>query len=298
MDNNITMEEASPLRTVARLLMKGHIEPDGSVRDPKALTIAQLRDYVRALHAWNPDVVEESDFEGRGRADLARFVASYSADSRLVNRARGMAKKAPGATEARLHAQLMGGRSRPALDPPAPASQSVEPAPAPAPAPVDPEKVALLESLRGDHRKAMEGHRAIRKREDDIRSKIFDAVAVDARTRKLEQRLADVERQVAELTDALVAGSPGAGEPGDEEDEEDEEDEDALARIAGCEACVTAMLAEHRELCALREDCPDADVVVGLLGDVRALEEEQDAVARRASRAKAEADALLRALST
>ena len=85
------MASSSPLRAVAQMLQKGLIAADGSVAaSVEELSTTQLRNYVRAMYVWNPTVVEESDFKGRGRADLGRFLASYAADPRLVNRARGV----------------------------------------------------------------------------------------------------------------------------------------------------------------------------------------------------------------
>lgn len=279
---------ASPLRTVARLLRKGLISNDGSIPNADALTTAQLREYVSAMHLWNPETVEESDHRGRTRADLERFTKRYATEPQLVNRARGLSKSPLG--EVRLQALLSEDEGE-APKPPGPSGPKRRPKLSPEPEAepegtflmVDPDQLALLESLRADHRRALEQHRSIRQQETDIRDKIYAAVAAEARTRKLNQQLAEAELRVAQLTDALLG-------------EEGELPDDMMDRIAGCEESVQAMLAEHEELCELREDCPDANVVVALLSEVHSLEEEQEAASRRASKAKADADLLQRVL--
>ena len=113
-------------RSVARMVRRGQVGTDGAVAHDADLTAAQMRDYVKAMFAWNPDTVEETDFKGRNRAELAAFLGRYAAAPELKNpvrtadaaatldridehlRGRPRARQRPSLTDAAAEARLTG----------------------------------------------------------------------------------------------------------------------------------------------------------------------------------------------
>jgi len=294
-------------RSVARMIHRGLIGADGAVL-PGALTATQLRDYVKTLYAWNPEVVEETDFKGRHRAELDAFLQRYATAPELVNHARTADASA---TLDRIDAHLRGRparRARPSLtdaQAAAAAAAQVEAAKLEREAALKEAATALAreadearrkaeeaarrqaqqDELRGRRHEALEAHRDVREKRDALRAHVEAVLTLDLRRRKVETELAAAAQRVADLTAELL--EPPA--------EAETETSEADARLDACHAALEALQREHDavtvEIRALPGTGPDVDlraVVAGLVNETHYLEEERALLADRVSKADAE----------
>ena len=287
-------------RTVARLVRQGHLGADGSVAPGADLGVGQMRDYVRVLFAWNPDVVEESDFEGRKKGELAEFLARYAAAPELVNRVRG-AEDLPSMERvlAHLHGSAAEGRigrkKKPELvvvpvTVPGPTKEAVREAAMSLAREAEEAKrraeeavarAAREEQLRTARREALDQHHELRVKRDALRQHIQAALLLDIRRRRLNESLERIEGRIAELT-ADILGSDGGDQAGEE----------AGGRLDLCQADLESMQREHLAVCQEAAAFPIAAtgenldaVLTRLLVEVRDLEEEQALMTEKVSKA-------------
>ena len=271
-------------RAVARLVRRGLVAPSGAVAPGAELTVEQMRDYVRALYAWNPDVVEESDFEGRRKGELAEFLARYAAAPELVNRVRDV--PAPENEGQRSMDRLMAhlrGREKAETKKRKPKPEDAEEGKRLAEeAKRLAEEAALRhereEQARVARREALNMHRDLRVKRDALRDQIHAALVLDIRRRRIDADIERAEARIAALT-ADILGSEA-------------ENAEAEGRIDGCQTDLEALAREHASVCADSSVLPFSSEEGGLdatltrlLLEVRDLEEEQELMTDRVSKA-------------
>ena len=244
------------------MVKKGLLEADGSAPSADTeITTAQLRHYVQAMHAWNPDVVEEVDYLDRSRQELLDFVRTYSASPQLVNRVRDADRGAP---LAKLEAELSG-KKPPAEAPPQP----------------PPPTLAERDAARKERHQALTEIHAVRARRNAVHDRIDAIVAVDTRRKKLARELQDAEARVGAITQSLLDDRRPSGGAGD--------GASVLSQLLSCETSLRSLLDEHAELCRLEEaGCPGPDALFELLDEAYALDDEISVLSDRASKANAD----------
>ena len=288
-------------RSVARLVRRGLVGADGAPAPDITLTVAQMRDYVRALHAWNPEVVETSDYAGRTRAELAAFLERYATAPELNNPAR--TADASDTLEG-IVAHLRGrppSAGRPTLDDikrevaeaqvqafAEAQAQALAQAHAEAHAEAQAKeqrerRLAAQEEMRGRRHHAFDAHRDVREKRDAIRAYVHSLLLLDLRRKRVEAQLQSAAERVAALTTEVLSDT-------------DASTDSSGPQLAECQAALEALACE---LDAVLADAaalpggagPDADfkaIIARLVNEESYLEEERALLAERVSQVDAE----------
>ena len=278
--------DGASFRTVARLLRKGHLAPNGALLYDDDITMSQLVDYARALRAWNPDVVEESDYKGRSRAEVTAFLRRYASVPALTNRVR---TADPDASLERVIAHLVGvaDKATPRFKA-SPRSKNRDKEEKEREREretvtlADIEEAAAREeqhkALDERRREALDKHREVRVKRDALRNQIHTILMLQIRRRNVEAELERASARVAALAADIMKS----------DDNDDVVESHALEDCDAVEGHVNAL---QSELDALREDeagLPTGDldaIIAGLVNETHYLDEEQTLLQDRVTKA-------------
>lgn len=276
---------APQFRTVARMFRRGHIAPDGALMS-NDITSPQLVDYAKALREWNPDVVEESDYTGRSRAELLAFLRRYAAVPTLVNKVRSAN---PDGSLERVVSHLSGNH-RPqshqqshqqSLDHFVEETKQAEQAEA--------ARIAREEQLNvldEQRREALDKHREVRTKREALRKQVQEILVLQIRRRNVEAELERASARVAALAEDLMG--PANADAYANADAFSSMSTEAVHECDAMEGHVNGLLSELNAIHVDEERLPEGDlddIVAGLVSEGHYLAEEQTLLQDRVTKA-------------